>query len=189
METFSEHPDCQYAWGKADALHFCGIAHLRLNEPELARQRLTAALELREKFQRGHIEERNPSRPRFQVIGGILCYISGFAVEITTFVCGFAGSMIGEIFAMDESFRKGDVLPDRYRRFGFWAVRILIAAFGGGLAVAYKVQNPIAADRCIGAADLQGVSQRVQGLGSVKGGMSICGRRRGGVPARYRDVR
>jgi 1,2-phenylacetyl-CoA epoxidase PaaB subunit len=20
----SEHPDCQYAWGKADALHLCG---------------------------------------------------------------------------------------------------------------------------------------------------------------------
>lgn len=53
----SEHPDCQYAWGKADGLHFCGIAHLRLNEPELARQRLTAALELREKLQHGRIEE------------------------------------------------------------------------------------------------------------------------------------
>jgi hypothetical protein len=27
----------------------------------------------------------------------------------------------------------------------FWLVRILIAGFGGGLAVLYKVQNPIAA--------------------------------------------
>ena len=53
----SEHPDCQYAWGKADGLHFCGIAHLRLNEPALARERLTAALELREKLHHGRIEE------------------------------------------------------------------------------------------------------------------------------------
>jgi tetratricopeptide (TPR) repeat protein len=26
----SEHPDCQDAWGQADGLHFCGLAHLRL---------------------------------------------------------------------------------------------------------------------------------------------------------------
>ena len=61
------------------------------------------------------------------------------------FACGFGGSMIGEMFAVDESFRKGEALPERYRQIGFWLVRILIAAFGGGLASAYKVQNPIAA--------------------------------------------
>ena len=53
----SEQPDCQYAWGKADGLHFCGMAHLRLGERELARQRLTAALELRERLGHGRIEE------------------------------------------------------------------------------------------------------------------------------------
>ena len=53
----SEHPDCQYAWGKADGLHFCGLAHLRLGERKLARQRLTAALELRERLGHGRIEE------------------------------------------------------------------------------------------------------------------------------------
>lgn len=53
----SEEPDCQYAWGKADGLHFCGIAHERLGERELARQRLTAALELRERLGHGRIEE------------------------------------------------------------------------------------------------------------------------------------
>ncbi len=53
----SEHPDCQYAWGRADGLHFCGVAHLRLGETELARQRLTAALELRERLGHGRIEE------------------------------------------------------------------------------------------------------------------------------------
>ncbi|MGA3025190.1 MAG: hypothetical protein ABSF98_10495 [Bryobacteraceae bacterium] len=53
----SEAPDCQYAWGKADGLHFCGLAHLRLGEHELARQRLTAALELRERLGHGRIDE------------------------------------------------------------------------------------------------------------------------------------
>jgi len=53
----SEQPDCQYAWGQADGLHFCGLAHLRLGERELARQRLIAALELRERIGHGRIDE------------------------------------------------------------------------------------------------------------------------------------
>jgi tetratricopeptide (TPR) repeat protein len=53
----SEHPDCQYAWGRADGLHSCGVAHRLLGEKELARQRLTAALELRERLGHGRIEE------------------------------------------------------------------------------------------------------------------------------------
>lgn len=53
----SEHENCQYAWGKADGLHFCGLAHLRLGEIVLARQRLAAAFELRERLGHGRIEE------------------------------------------------------------------------------------------------------------------------------------
>jgi tetratricopeptide (TPR) repeat protein len=53
----SEQPDCAYAWGQADGLHFCGLAHLRLGERELARQRLTAALKLCERLGHGRIEE------------------------------------------------------------------------------------------------------------------------------------
>jgi tetratricopeptide (TPR) repeat protein len=53
----SEHPDCQYAWGQADGLHLCGLAHFRLGERELARQRLTASLELRERLGHGRVEE------------------------------------------------------------------------------------------------------------------------------------
>jgi tetratricopeptide (TPR) repeat protein len=53
----SERPDCQYAWGKADGLHLCGLAHLRLGERDLARQRLTAALELRARLSHGRLEE------------------------------------------------------------------------------------------------------------------------------------
>ncbi len=46
----SAHPECQYAWGEADGLHPCGVAHARLGEVELARQRLTAALARRERL-------------------------------------------------------------------------------------------------------------------------------------------
>jgi tetratricopeptide (TPR) repeat protein len=53
----SEEPECQYAWGKADGLHFCGLAHLQLGERELARQRLSAALEIRERLGHGRVEE------------------------------------------------------------------------------------------------------------------------------------
>jgi hypothetical protein len=44
----STHADCRYAWGEADGLHLCGVAHARLGEIELARQRLTAAVAKRE---------------------------------------------------------------------------------------------------------------------------------------------
>ena len=53
----SEQPDCQYAWGKADGLHWCGMAHLRLGERELAHQRLTIALEIRERLGHGRVAE------------------------------------------------------------------------------------------------------------------------------------
>ena len=59
-------PDCQYAWGQADGLHFCGAAHQRLGEIELARQRLTAALELRERLGHGRIEETRRELARLQ---------------------------------------------------------------------------------------------------------------------------
>ncbi len=47
----SRHKDCRYAWGEADAAHLCGVAHLRLGEPELAKRRFTEALEVRERIE------------------------------------------------------------------------------------------------------------------------------------------
>lgn len=43
-------PTANTPGAKADGLHFCGVAHLRLGERELALQRLTAALEIRERW-------------------------------------------------------------------------------------------------------------------------------------------
>jgi hypothetical protein len=53
----SVHPECQYAWGEADGLHLCGIAHARLGEIEPARQRLTAALARRERLTHPGLDE------------------------------------------------------------------------------------------------------------------------------------
>jgi len=53
----SQAPECRYAWGQADGLHLCGIAHLRLGERELAKQRLAAALELRQRLGHPRIDE------------------------------------------------------------------------------------------------------------------------------------
>jgi tetratricopeptide (TPR) repeat protein len=53
----SQAPECRYAWGQADGLHLCGVAYLRLGERELARQRLVAALELRQRLGHPRIDE------------------------------------------------------------------------------------------------------------------------------------
>jgi len=53
----SQHPDCQYAWGEANGLHFCGVCQTGLGEFDLARMRLEAALKIREKIQHPELEE------------------------------------------------------------------------------------------------------------------------------------
>jgi tetratricopeptide (TPR) repeat protein len=53
----SEDANCQYAWGRADGLHFCGIAHLRLDEYELALRHLTTAAQVRERLGHARIQE------------------------------------------------------------------------------------------------------------------------------------
>jgi hypothetical protein len=61
----SVHPECQYAWGEADALHLCGVAHARLGEVELARQRLTTALARRETLTHPGLHETRAELARF----------------------------------------------------------------------------------------------------------------------------
>jgi tetratricopeptide (TPR) repeat protein len=53
----SVHPECQYAWGEADGLHLCGVAHARLGEVEPARQHLTAARARRERLNHPGLDE------------------------------------------------------------------------------------------------------------------------------------
>ena len=60
-------PDCGYAWGEADAAHLAGVAHLRLNEPELARRRLLRAVELRERIRHPRLDDSRAALARLDV--------------------------------------------------------------------------------------------------------------------------
>jgi hypothetical protein len=53
----STAPECGYAWGEADAAHLCGLAHLALGEPDLARRRLTQALAVRQRIRHPGLAE------------------------------------------------------------------------------------------------------------------------------------
>lgn len=62
----SRHKDCRYAWGEADAAHLCGVAHLRLGEPELAKRRFSEALEVRERIEH---PKANETRSELENLG------------------------------------------------------------------------------------------------------------------------
>lgn len=63
----SVHPECQYAWGEADGLHLCGVAHARLGEIELARQRLMAARTGRDRLRHPGLPETQAALARLGV--------------------------------------------------------------------------------------------------------------------------
>ena len=70
------------------------------------------------------------------------------------FAWGFLGSMAVEVVTLFRLLQRGDamaVLPARYRSVLYWIVRLALAGVGGGLAVAYDIENPILAAN-IGAA-------------------------------------
>lgn len=68
---------------------------------------------------------------------------------------GFGGSMAVEFVTMWKRYDAGHTtLPARYSSFPFWAVRIVLAAIAGGLAVAYGVTQPLLAANVGAAAPL-----------------------------------
>jgi len=67
----STHPECQYAWGEANALHICGICHKELGEPELAVKRLEAAYEVRKRIQ--HPEAKETGKLLEELKGRVYC--------------------------------------------------------------------------------------------------------------------
>ena len=68
------------------------------------------------------------------------------------FLWGLSGSMAVELLQLSKCYyRKNFDLPYRYKMWHFYVMRILLAAIGGGLAVAYGIDNPLLAAN-IGAA-------------------------------------
>ena len=51
------HPDCQYAWGEADAAQVWGEAHFANHEPGLAHRAFTQALAVRKRIEHPGVAE------------------------------------------------------------------------------------------------------------------------------------
>lgn len=67
--------------------------------------------------------------------------------DLEVFSCGFGGSAALEVLAAYQFYidpSQGG-LPQRYKMWGFWFVRVLLACMGGGLAVAYEIDQRILA--------------------------------------------
>ncbi len=61
-------------------------------------------------------------------------------LEAEIFVCAAAASAAVEVLRLYQYYESGRRrLPARYRKLGFWIVRLLLAIVAGGLAVAYGV--------------------------------------------------
>jgi hypothetical protein len=73
-------------------------------------------------------------------------------LPVEIFAWGFSGSLAVEIVSIYGYLSKdSNKLPDRYKKVLFWFIRLLLAIVAGGLAMAYKIENPILAIN-IGAA-------------------------------------
>jgi hypothetical protein len=92
---------------------------------------------------------------------------------ITTFLCGMGGSLSIELVSLVEAYQVEPFrLPERYKKLGFYVVRILFAVVAGGLAVAYEIDKPLLAINVGVSAPLllqtlaRGLQQGGQGKGS-----------------------
>jgi hypothetical protein len=62
------------------------------------------------------------------------------------FFRGFCGSAAVELITLLQIYHGPTIrMPERYKRKGFWVVRLLLSVMAGGLAVGYKLDNPIVA--------------------------------------------
>jgi hypothetical protein len=80
------------------------------------------------------------------------------------FIWGFCGSVAVEIVTLYNVYHKSRIaFPARYKRKGFWVVRLFLSAIAGGLAIAYEIDKPILALN-IGAATPLIVQALAQGF-------------------------
>jgi hypothetical protein len=90
------------------------------------------------------------------------------------FLFGFLGSCAVEVVKLYEVYNSDltgkKPLPKRYKRIGFWIIRLILAIMAGGLAVAYEIDKPLLAIN-IGAATpliIQALGQGVKNPISVE---------------------
>jgi CBS-domain-containing membrane protein len=62
------------------------------------------------------------------------------------FIWGFCGSVAVEVITLYQVYHSHPmVVPQRYRRKGFWVVRFFLSIVAGGLALAYDIDKPLLA--------------------------------------------
>jgi hypothetical protein len=62
------------------------------------------------------------------------------------FIWGFCGSLAVEVVVLYQAYHSRKIsIPQRYKHFGFWVVRLFLSVIAGGLAVAYEIDKPILA--------------------------------------------
>lgn len=85
------------------------------------------------------------------------------------FLCGFGGSVALDVVSAAGVYNaKRIVVPERYKRIGFYVVRTLLAVVAGGLAVAYEIDKAILAVN-VGAATPLIIQAFSQGIGQISG--------------------
>ena len=90
-------------------------------------------------------------------------------LPIEVFVWGCGGSAAVEIVALTKVYYAQNFqLPFRYKLWHFYLLRVVLAAIGGGLAVAYGIQQPILAAN-IGAATPLIIEALTRNLGGTDG--------------------
>jgi hypothetical protein len=67
--------------------------------------------------------------------------------HLAEFLWAAGGSLALEVIALNNHFKVEHprALPAKYRSWVFWAVRVLLAVIGGGLAIAENASNPVLA--------------------------------------------
>ena len=59
---------------------------------------------------------------------------------------GVGGSVAVEVINVYQVYHLRNIrFPERYRRKGFWTIRVLLCVIAGGVAVAYAIDKPILA--------------------------------------------
>ena len=61
------------------------------------------------------------------------------------FLLGFSGSCAAEVVVIYQIYQREAAFPRRYSKIGYWFIRFLVAVIAGGLAVFYKLADPLPA--------------------------------------------
>ncbi len=60
---------------------------------------------------------------------------------LRVYLCGVFGSVALELINILRVYEAGRVFPARYRRLGYWVVRLMVAIVAGGVAVVLKANS------------------------------------------------